>query len=151
MLQNPNKPLRQAYVTLLREATNLPVYAKMLPKDINPPPAQYIIINNQPKNETEPSKNLKGVRPAINKNEWDCFIEVDINAVSLTGYAKPEKNDQVEELVLNAVKNELNVPGFDVKSAVLFQSTDLDIQTQTQFIERKIITFNHWLCQQQDV
>lgn len=151
MLQNPNEPLRQAYVNLLREATNLPVYAKMLPKDINPHPAQYIIVSSQTKNITERSKNLKGAIAVVDKFEWDCTIVVDINSVSLAGNSKPEKNDRIEQIVTDAIHSGINVNGFDVKSYDIVQSTDLDIQTPTQFIERKIITFNHWLCQQQDV
>jgi|GEM_PF-3108160 len=151
MVTNPNKPLRTAYVNKLRTATNLPVYAMLLPKDIKPVPKQYVLISSQTKNITEESKNLTGAPLEANKFEWLCTITIDINYVSENGFAKPEKNDGIEELIVAAIQEGIQVSGFTVKSYQFFSSVDLDIATQTQYIERRMVTYQHWLCQQQDV
>jgi hypothetical protein len=143
---NPNEPLRTAYVNKLRSATGLPVWAKKLPKGTNP--EQYILISSQPKLPTETSKNLTEAPLTANRFEWLARITVEIVSVWDIGVAKPVSNDTVEAKVLTAVYEGLEVAGWRVKSYDVIDSIDLDFDTDRQSIERKIITFQHWLCQE---
>jgi hypothetical protein len=135
-LLNPNAPLRNAYLTAWA-ATGLPVWAKKVPKSAVIP-KQYILITSQTKQRTEVSKDCF---------EWLCQIVVDIIYVGAAGYASPIKNDDIEEIGVNAIQAGIVVAGFDVKSYDFIQSLDLDIETDTQSIERRVITYEHWLQQ----
>lgn len=145
---NPNEPLRAAYVSKIKAALGtIPVWAKKLPKD-KPNADQYVLIMSQTKRRTEEYKSL-GEEPLVaNKFEWLCTINIDINNINQAGFAKPMNNDNVEETIINAIQSGITVPGFSVKSYDFIDSNDLDVETATQSIERRVITYQHWLCQE---
>ena len=132
----PNTPLRIAYLNALA-GIGVPVYAKKIPKDVKIP-LNFIILNAQLLKRTEVSKNSW---------EWLCAINVDITYNGVTGFASPVQTEIVEQAVLTAIEGGITVPGFFVKSTVLFNSLSMDAETPTQSIERRIITYQHWLCQ----
>lgn len=144
---NPNEPLRAAYIAKLNEATGLPIWAKLKPKN-TPNEGQYLLIQAQTKNRTEISKNIQGAVHVANNFEWRSTINVEIININASGYAKPSVNDAVEQQVTNAIYAGLQVDGFQVKSYDLTNSIDLDISTDDLYIERRVITFEHWLCQE---
>lgn len=141
---NPNEYIRTGYITAFA-GINVPVWAKKVPKDKTPTPLTYILLHSQTKNPTAEDKDtqdegdIEGDGP-----EWLCTIVVDIVSIREAGYSKPKILDDLEEQVLNAVRK-LKVPGFIVKSTELVDSTDLDSDTNSQTIERRILTYQHWL------
>lgn len=138
---NPDKPLRTAYIAALKTATGLDIWVKNVPKSAviaN----QYILIATQTKNRTAIAKadiNLS------DNFDWLCSIEFQLVNISLSGFANPGANDDLEQLVIEVTENIL-VPGWAVKSRDLLQETNLDLQTPESFIERKIITYTHWVA-----
>ena len=133
---NPNKYLRTAYVQGLPAYVNgIPVFVKKVPKSANPP-SQYILITSQTKNQT-----------AIGKDcfEWLCEIVVDCIYSGPAGFAAPVNNDDVEENVQSFVLSGVEMPGWQVKSNDFIGSIDMDAETPTQSIERRVLTFQHWV------
>lgn len=128
--------MRGAYVTALAVATGVPVWSKKVPKDVDPIPLKYILITSQTKNRTEVDKD---------GFEWLCTITVDIYNVNEAGYSSIVNLDDIEENVINTIEEEIQIPGFITKSTVLFDSRDLETETASQSIERRILTYQHWL------
>lgn len=139
-MDSPNEPLRKAYIQAIATAlAGIPVWAKKIPKNVTPVPSLYILIISQEKQRT-----------AIGKDcwEWLCQITLDITYVNPQGYSDTVKIDDVEAAVITAVEAGINVEGFMVKSVDLVNSSDLDTETPTQSIERRILIYEHWLCQE---
>lgn len=133
---NPNKYLRTAYVQgLPAYVEDIPVYSKRLPKDTSTA-SQYIIIRSQTKNQT-----------AIGKDcfEWLCEIIVDCIYSGVAGFSAPVNNDDLEENVQSFVLSGVTMDGWQVKSNDFINSIDLDADTPTQHIERRVLTFQHWI------
>lgn len=134
MIKNPNKPIRIALVSLLSGATGLLVKTKKIPKNTTIPP-KYILLINQSKRRTATAKDCF---------EWDCTISIDITYNNPQGYSNTDQIDDTEELVLNAVKDNFVLPGWQVMDILLIDSTDLDDETDTQSVERRILTYSFW-------
>jgi hypothetical protein len=140
MIKNPNTPLRAGYIAAIKsDIPDTPVWAKKVPRSISPLPAEYILITSQTLNRT-----------AIGKDcwEWLCSIVVDIVFQGPLGFSNTEKVDTIEEKVINAIESNLQVEGFQVKSVDLVQSITLDAETPTQSVERRVLTYEHWVCQE---
>lgn len=134
---NPKKYVRKAFIDLLKTATGLNVWDKKYPKNTTVP-NQYILISSQILNQTEESKE---------DFEWLMQTVVDIYFIDEAGYASTVTNDDVEEIVNSAILNGIEVLYFDVKETHLIDSLDLNIETPTKSIYRRVITFQHWLQQ----
>lgn len=136
MLISPDKYIRKAYIEALANA-GVPVYAKKVPIDKNIP-QKYILLSTQTKQRT-----------AISKNgwEWNTQITVDIVFKGAKGVSQGDKVDDVEGAVIDAIENGITVDGFAVKSTDLISSQPLDSETPTQSIERRILIYEHWICQ----
>ena len=135
---NPKKYVRKSIADALATATGLKVWDKKVPKDFEPKPTQYILISSQVLNQTEESKE---------DFEWLMQTVVDIVNVEEAGYASTVDNDDVEQLVNTAILDGIQVLYFDVKETKLIDSLDLNIETPTNSIYRRVITFQHWLQQ----
>jgi hypothetical protein len=136
MLISPDKYIRKAYLAALAGA-GVPVYAKKVPID-KAIPQKYILLSTQTKQRTAVSKNGW---------EWNTQITIDIVFVGVKGVAQTDKVDDVEGAVIEAIENGITVDGFAVKSTDLINSQPLDIETPTQSIERRILIYEHWVCQ----
>lgn len=137
MLISPDKYIRKAYIEALANA-GVPVYAKKVPIDKNIP-QKYILLSTQTKQRTATSKD--------DRWEWLTQITIDIVFVGAKGISQTDKVDDVEGLVIEAIENGITVEGFAVKSTDLLNSQPLDDETPTQSIERRILIYEHWLCQ----
>lgn len=135
---NPNLPLRTAIVTGLRNNVTGFTFAGLLPKSKNIS-TQYILINSQTKNVTERSKDAF---------EWLCTVNFDIYYLNPQGYNSPEENDIIEGKIITFLENGFTVNGFDLKSHELVNSIDLNVETPTNSIERRVLTYQFWVCQQ---
>jgi hypothetical protein len=135
MRLNPNKPLRDAFIAALAPI-GIPVKAKKIPK--NAAAQQYILITSQVKK-----------RFAVSKDCYDylCQTVFDICYYSLNGYADADKNDAVEEQLIQIIEDGIEVSGFIVKEINFIESIPLDIETPTYSIQRQVITYQHWLGQ----
>jgi hypothetical protein len=133
---NPNTPIRTALIAALNRIA--PVYVKKVPKSVTTIPNQYILINSQTKDPAERSKC---------GFEWLCTVNIEMVNLNTSGYANPIKNDEVEALVIEAIEAGLTIADFDNKEWLFINSIDLDVETPSQSIERRILTYSFWLQQ----
>ncbi|NGM63505.1 hypothetical protein G5B30_16470 [Sphingobacterium sp. SGG-5] len=133
---NPNKYIRDAWISAFKTATGLRVWGKLVPKDVNPIPNRYILISSQSKNRFAVAKDCY---------EWLCTINVEIINITPQGFVKTVTVDDIEETILNTVEIGITVPGFTVKLVRLAgPPVDMDIDTETEMIERRIISYELW-------
>jgi len=135
---NPSKYIRAAYIARLKSITGLNVWDKLVPKNITQP-TMYIILDGQAKNETV---NAKG-----EYFEWLSTIDVNIYRINEKGYSAGASIDDIEEQVLNAIRFGVPIAGFSNKNTKIIESMTLDAETTTQSIDRRVIKFEHWVCE----
>lgn len=134
---NPNKYIRNSWITAFKLATGLDVWGKLVPKSVRQAPNSYILITAQSKNRFGVSKGCY---------EWLCTINVEVINITPQGFVSTVTVDDIEEKVLNAVEDGINVQGFTVKFVRLAgPPVDMDIDTDTEMIERRIISYELWL------
>lgn len=132
---NPNEHIRKAYILALADI-GVPVWSKKVPKTIKPKPIKYVLISSQSKNET--------VRDKCGF-EWLCTITLDITSIKNLGDSDVSILDDIEEKILSRIDEDIQVEGFIVKSAEIVESTDVEFETASQSIERRVIIYEHWL------
>lgn len=137
MLVSPDKFIRKAYLTALA-GVGVPAYAGKVPISVTPIPQQYILLTTQTKQRTAVSKNGW---------EWNTQITIDIIYNGKKGFSQMDKVDDTEGKVIEAIENGISVEGFAVKSTELVNSQPLNAETDTQSIERRILIYEHWVCQ----
>lgn len=142
MIYTPEKPLRTAYIAALKTATGLGVFPDLFPKNI-PTPTAYILLTSQTKTRTAIAKPTQDSNLSDNFG-WLASIVFDINYFSQSGYSNPGAVDDIEQQIINVAET-LQVPGWAVKSRVQIQSTPLPINTPTNFINRRVLTYQHWI------
>lgn len=132
---NPDKYIRAAYKTALQNYA--PVWEKKVPIDVTPP-VKYYLISTQTKNETERSKC---------GYEWMCSIVIECVSIQGAGNASSVPINDMEEHLISVVETGLNIAGFDLKETFFVDSVPLDIDTPTNSIYRRVVTYQHWLNQ----
>lgn len=111
-----------------------PLYNKVVPSN-QTTPSQYLLITNQTKNQYEVSKNCF---------EWLVTFNLEcINVSNLNQSDQTHRVDVMEEVVTNSLKG-MSVPDFKVKN-IEYNSFDLDLETATKRINRRIISYTIWL------
>lgn len=137
MIKNPDEPLRTAYIAALSSVQ--PIWSGVVPKT-SVQDRSYTVLGAQTKNPTE-----KGKEGCM---EWLCNITIDIYSISPAGYSAKSVNDNSEEQIIDIIEQGITVEGFMVKSTDFIDSVPFNIiQTPTQSIERRSITYQHWLAQ----
>lgn len=131
MIYNPNKPIRAAIISAI---TGIPVWHKKVPKNVSRP-TRYILLTSQAKRTIELSKCGW---------EWSASINIDIIQINSQGYSNAAPIDDIEQQVINAVQG-LTVAGWDLKGIELVDSNDLDLETDDESIERRVLTYNFWI------
>lgn len=142
MINTPEKPLRTAYIAALQTATGLGVFPDGVPKSATTPTA-YILITSQTKTRTAIAKPTVATNPADNFG-WLASIVFDIQFFSPSGFSNPGAVDNIEEQVINVAET-ITVSGWDVKTRVQVQSMPLPVNTSTNFINRRVLTYQHWM------
>lgn len=133
MILNPNAPIRTALKSALTPI-GLPIFAKRVPKDTKL--TQYIILSSQTKNRTEVSKDCF---------DWSCTIHIECINYNQSGFVSPKSNDDIEEQIIDIIQSGIDIDNFIVKDTTFIQSIDLDIDTPTATIERRVITYQFWV------
>ena len=133
MSLNPNISIRVALISLL-SGLNIPAWNKRIPKNVVAPKV-YALLTSQTKQPTETSKD---------GYEWMASINVDLYKINDFGYVNTVPIDNMEQDIVNGIEA-LVIPGWDVKNITLLNIQDLDDDTATQTIERRVITYSFWL------
>lgn len=134
-MRNPDKYLRTAYVSALKLATGLPVYAKSVPAGVTA--KKYIVLDSQSKSQT--------VRAKVDYFEWLARINVNIYSINDAGNFAPINTDDIEEQVLSTVLAGVQVEGFHNKNTDLISTQDLSLNFSSKAVDRKLLIFEHWL------
>lgn len=134
-MKNPDKYIRAAYISAISNATGLPVYDAGIPISVEDLPDKYYLIGTQTKAPRAESKYGW---------EWSCTVEVHCVFVNAKGYNSGSAVDDMEEAVLSTGMS-LVVPEFRSIQTDFIDSIRLDMETQTNTINRKIVVYQHWL------
>lgn len=134
---NPNKYLRGGIVTALKTVTGLDVWHNRVPISVKPIPKKYIILDSQTKNEYARGKTCF---------EWMCTIDVNIYNINTLGNSSAVQVDDIEQQVINTIKgNNFTVANFHVKNVDILESIEMDFDTTTESVDRRMIKFDIWL------
>lgn len=136
-INNPDTAIRTALVSAIGSATGLPVKFQKIPKDTNPVPKKYIIMDSQSKLPFERTKDCF---------DWEAYINLNIYIVNTSGYVGGIEMDNYEEQVINTMES-LLIPGWMVKRILFIDSNSLNVDTVTATIERKVIQYQILLWQ----
>jgi hypothetical protein len=137
-MRNPNKYIRQAYITLLA-GIGVPIWDTSVPNDVVVP-AKYILLSSQTKNEINRTKCDK---------LWNFTLQVDIFSRGTRGYSAFSINDDIEELVTNIitpnVNTDIDLSTFNFKCYNTFttQPTDISQQLPNETILHRVLRFRH--------
>lgn len=138
-MKTPDKYLRTAYVSALKDATGLPVYAKAVPAGANP--SKYIIIDSQSKSQI--------VKAKVNYFEWQSRININIYNVNPAGVYRPVETDDIEESILGVILYGVQIEGFYNKNTDLISTQDLSLDYPSRSVDRKLLIFEHWLSEKE--
>lgn len=133
MSVNPNVPIRTALISLLT-GLSIPAWNKRIPKNVATP-LMYALLTSQTKQPTEISKC---------GYEWMASVNVDLYRINPYGYVNTVPIDDLEQNVVNFIE-ELTIPGWNVKNINLLNIQDLDADTTTNTIERRVVSYQFWL------
>lgn len=136
---NPNKYIRKAYLDALVNV-GFPIWDKRIPKDIDPP-ARYGLLDSQTKNETVKAKSLT----SLTYFEWLCTIDLNLYHVNDKGFTESSIVDDMEEAVINIIRPGISIPNFQNKNVDIINSIDLNTETTTESIDRRVLKLEHWL------
>lgn len=135
---NPSTYIRKGIIdAMIAIGSNVPVYSGLVPKSVNPIPKRYIVLTSQTLQPTAMSKECY---------EWNATINLDVNHVNAQGYSSNEELDLIVEQVLNAMQI-ISIPEFQAPKNRhrLVNMVDLPIETETNSIQRKVLTYSFWL------
>lgn len=138
-MNNPNKYIRKAIITALAPL-QISIYDKVVPKSVNPVPTKYIILNSTTKVENNRTKVDK---------MYDVAMQADLVYTQPQGYIDSAVIDDLEQSFLQAIAPEDNVrqdldlsaDNLKVYNTFVDDNQDIDIETPTQTILRRVIRF----------
>ncbi|ASU34412.1 hypothetical protein [Mucilaginibacter xinganensis] len=142
MIYSPDKPLRTAYITALQIATGVGVFPDLVPKNIQTP-TSYILLTSQTKTRIAVAKPTASSNLSDNFG-WLSSIVFDIQYFSPSGFSNPGAVDDIEQQIINVAET-VEVPGWAIKSRVQVQSIPLPVNTPTNYINRRVLTYQHWI------
>lgn len=131
-MKNPNKYIRQAIISAL---PGIQVFYKRIPKNIATP-VQYIILNSQTKQQFARAKDCY---------EWICQVNIDCWVHGVQGMPPSTAVDDLEESVLSVMDGVQVTGSFTTKYVKLLNQVDLSLETSTESVERRILTYEIWL------
>lgn len=113
--------------------TSTPVYNKMVPKSLDP--KTYILITNQFLQEYEIAKGCY---------EWSSQFTLELVTKTTINGDATEIIDDLQEVIEPKIRN-LTIQRYLVKNISLVNSIDNDFNTNTNTINRRLITYDIWL------
>src|SRR5690606_23342761 len=122
---NPNKYVRIALINVLSAATSISFYDTMLPRDVTPVPSSYGIIYNQTMSRYDVGKA---------NHDWLCGVNIDLYDIGDLGSNNSDTIDDMEEDVLKALENGVDVNGFVVQAVSFLKSETVNSQSDTNSI-----------------
>lgn len=129
---NPNKYIRQA---ILQAFPDIKMWANLVPASVNPQPAMYGIISSMSKTETAVSKTCY---------EWNVTFDLDLFNVGAKGFDHSTPLDDLAQVIIPRMK-QLTSGTVDIKNVFLEIERDMTMETATNTISRKILSYSCWV------
>lgn len=146
MAINPSKYIRKAYISAFGSvgigSVTIPIYDRRVPISINPIPLIRIIISSQTTRITDENKCDHG---------WECSILLDIITEQSISFVNSSIVDDIEEQIMTTIdlwssnKTELQIPPFICYHTTFSDSHDIEIETPTTTLIRRLIRVTHRL------
>ena len=136
MLINPSKYIKKAIISA---SSPLPCYIR-IPKNITTP-NEYVLMDNVSLNEYARSKNCY---------EWIVSVDISVYKINPLGYDASASVDDLVEYILPRIKN-ITSDTIIIKNVDLTSSRWLNFDTQTNSINRFVISFEFWCAYQEGV
>lgn len=137
-MQNPDKFIRKAYLTLLTPI-GLPIWDMQIPADVTVP-SKYYLLQTQTKREKDRNKCDK---------LWDCTLSIDIYVRGTRGFADRSVIDDMEQAVTDLVQpdvqSDIAIPPFVVYETIIEQPIDVNIQTPNETILHRVLRIRHFV------
>lgn len=131
-MKNPNKYIRLAINNAL---SPIVAYYKRVPVDVDPGET-YVVIGDLSKGRFAQSRC---------GHEWSCRVTLNLYIVSELGMPPSTNLDDFEQTVHNAIRG-INIgSGFTTKMVNLERQIDLEEYSETQSIDRRVLTYEIWL------
>lgn len=130
----PDTAVRTAFISLLG-GIGTPLYETRVPENIDPIPAQRVLLSTQ--TDRQANTNKCG-------HLWRHSILLDIISENVRGYS----NKSVVEAIANQinaiidVQSDIPVNGFVIYDTTIENIHDMDFDTATKSINRKLVTYS---------
>lgn len=145
-MKNPDKFVRKAYLIALSNVVMgsipVPVYDKRVPINVKPIPTTRIILSSQTKRIDTETKCGHG---------WECSMLLDIISEQNISFVNTAIVDDIEEQISDlmdiwqAQGHEILIPPFVVYHTTFSDSHDIELETDTTTIIRKLVRYTHRL------
>lgn len=129
----PDKFIRKAFLTLL-SGIGTPIFENKVPKSVDPVPLRRIILSTQTDAQHNTSKC---------GHNWSHSILLDIISEQPQGYSDKSIVEDIWQTI-NAVidvQNDISVDGFTIYNTQMLDSHDIELDTQTVSINRKLVRY----------
>ena len=142
----PDKYIRRAYLIALANVSSgsvsVPIYDRRVPVNVIPTPATRIIISSQTKQIANETKCGHG---------WQCSILLDVISEQNNSFVNTAIVDDIEEQISDQIDiwqakdHDIKIPPFVCYRTLFSDSHDIEIETPTTTIIRKLIRYTHTL------
>jgi hypothetical protein len=142
----PDIPVRTAYLTILSAlgigSISVPVFVDMVPVNIDPIPNTRVIITSQTTSIDAENKCGHG---------WKCTILLDIINEQSKGFANRDIVDMIEQQISDLIDiwtyadGDISIAPFTVYHTTFAGSHNMDLETPTRSITRKLVRYEHRL------
>ncbi|HEY4756063.1 MAG TPA: hypothetical protein VIH28_08420 [Ignavibacteriaceae bacterium] len=135
---NPAINVRAAYFNIFQNGLSVPSFVEKVPLGIEPPES-YVLISGQSKQEKRVCKQCP--------QNWTVNVTLDIIKISEAGNSDRLHVDTIEQEIMNLILecNDFTIPGFKIGRTILTNSLNLDLDIDTQDLDRQVLTIEHHL------
>lgn len=130
----PDTNVRTAFITLLG-GIGTQIFETRVPLNVDPIPAQRIILSTQTDNQANTNKC---------GHLWNHSILLDIISENPLGYSNKSAVEAIAQAVNSVidVQEDIVVNGFKIYNTTVSNIHDMDYDTATKTINRKLVRYN---------
>jgi len=137
--------LRKSYLEILTPLLGIVGFDTSIPIDYDPLPTEYFLVSDVTRTPTQYGKGNSSTVTAFRQSENRIFMNVDICVINELGFHSSLSVENIIEVVIDAISTSLNPDGYYVKETKVVNTVPLHIVTDTQNIQRKVVSFEHWI------
>ncbi|MEI2271827.1 hypothetical protein OHD16_06700 [Sphingobacterium sp. ML3W] len=137
--------LRKEYLRIVTGSTGLPGFDTSVPLDVSPLPNEYYLVSNVSRTQTTLAKAPESYVTGYRKNENRVFLNVDVNVRLKKGFNSSFSVEKYVDAIIENLSSSLNPQGYYVKETKLVNMVPMNVVTDTNSIQRMVISFEHWV------